>query len=106
MTSFEDRAAASERKFVLDAETLFRIRVRRNHLIGLWAAQLLGRGGEAAEAYAQGIVHLDFQKPPREIVLEHVAADLGDRASAAEISAKMEEFLLLAKMQLDDEAVL
>ena len=42
MTTFDERENAFEAKFALDSELQFKAEARRNKLIGLWAADLLG----------------------------------------------------------------
>ena len=44
MTTFDDREKAFEAKYRNDQEMLFRIQNRRNKLLGVWAAQLMGSG--------------------------------------------------------------
>jgi hypothetical protein len=56
MSGFDDREKGYERKFELDQELAFKVRARRNHLLGLWAAEKLGLTGEPAELYALGII--------------------------------------------------
>ena len=51
MTTFDEREKAFENKFEHDMELQFKARARSNKLLGLWAAGLLGKSGEAAEAY-------------------------------------------------------
>ena len=55
MSGFDDREKGYERKFEQDQELAFRVKARRNHLLGLWAAEKLGLKGEGAEAYANTI---------------------------------------------------
>ena len=52
MGSFDDRERAEEAKFALDQQTEFKVTARRNKLLGLWAADLMGLQGDDAEAYA------------------------------------------------------
>ncbi|NDH02760.1 MAG: DUF1476 domain-containing protein, partial [Marivivens sp.] len=52
MSTFDDREKAFEDKFAHDAEMQFKAEARRNKLLGLWAAELLGKSGEDANAYA------------------------------------------------------
>ena len=52
MASMDDREKAFENKFAHDEELKFRAMARRNKMLGLWAAEKLGKTGEAAEAYA------------------------------------------------------
>ena len=42
MTTFDKRKDAFENKFAHDAELRFKAEARRNKLVGLWAAGLLG----------------------------------------------------------------
>lgn len=104
MTTFDDRENAFESKFAHDAEMQFRAEARRNKLLGLWAAGLMGRTGDDAAAYAAEVVKADFEEAGHEDVVRKVASDLGGRASADEIRAKMNELLGVAKAQLMDEA--
>ncbi|MBC7133256.1 MAG: DUF1476 domain-containing protein [Roseovarius sp.] len=104
MTTFDDRESAFENKFAHDEEMKFRAVARRNKLLGLWAAELLGKTGEAANAYALEVVKADFEEAGHEDVVRKVAADLGDIADADTIRAKMEELLRVAKEQLVREA--
>jgi hypothetical protein len=50
MTSFDDREASFENKFKHDKELEFRAVSRRNKMLGLWAANLIGIHGAEAEA--------------------------------------------------------
>ncbi len=103
MTTFDDRERAYESKFALDAEMQFRANARRNKLLGLWAAGLLGKTGAEAEAYAVSVVKADFEEAGDDDVLRKVAGDLAGKATAGEIRAKMDELLAVAKSQLASE---
>ncbi|MBE0454211.1 DUF1476 domain-containing protein [Roseovarius autotrophicus] len=103
MTTFDERESAFENKFAHDEEMKFRAVARRNKLLGLWAAELLGKSGEDANTYALEVVKADFEEPGHEDVVRKVAADLGDIADADTIRAKMDELLLVAKAQLVKE---
>ena len=103
MTTFDDRENAFENKFAHDAEMQFRAEARRNKLLGLWAAELLGKSGEEADAYAKEVIKSDFEEAGDEDVYRKVSGDLGDKASEKEIRAKMSELLSVAKAQLMEE---
>jgi hypothetical protein len=75
MTTFEEREKAFERKFAHDEELRFKSTVRRNRLVGRWAAEKLGLAGEDAEAYAKSVVKADFEQPGDEDVLRKLRAD-------------------------------
>lgn len=104
MTTFDDRENAFEAKFAHDAEMVFKAEVRRDKLVGLWAAGLLGKSGDAAEAYASEVVAADLEQPGSDDVVAKLAADLSGKASEAEIRAKLAEMLPQAKAQLAREA--
>jgi hypothetical protein len=103
MTTFDDRENAFENKYAHDQEMQFRAEARRNKLLGLWAAEMLGKTGEAADAYAREVIKSDFEEAGHEDVVRKVVGDLGDKASADEVRAKMEQLLKVAKAQLLDE---
>jgi hypothetical protein len=103
MTTFDDRESAFENKFAHDEEMKFRAEARANKLLGLWAAGLLGKSGEDADAYAREVIHADFEEAGHEDVVRKVAGDLGDRSSPDEIRAKRAEMLVKARAQLVEE---
>lgn len=100
MSTFDDRENAFENKFAHDAEMQFKAEARRNKLVGLWAAELLGKSGDEANAYALEVVKSDFEEVGHEDVVRKLAGDLGDKATDAEIRAKMDEMLVEAKGQI------
>lgn len=104
MSTFDDRETAFEAKFAHDANMQFRAEARRNKLLGLWAADLLGKTGDEATAYALEVVKSDFKEAGDEDVYRKVAADLAGHADEATIRAKMGELVAVAKAQLLDEA--
>ncbi len=103
MSTFDDRENAFENKFAHDAEMQFKAEARRNKLLGLWAAELLGKSGDAAEDYAKEVVKADFEEAGDEDVYRKVAGDLGAKASEQEIRSKMSELMAVAKSQLLEE---
>ena len=103
MTTFDDRENAFENKFAHDAEMQFKAEARRNKLVGLWAAELLGMTGDEAEAYAKEVIAADFEEAGHEDVYRKLAGDLGDKVDEATIRAQMTACLSEAKAQLMDE---
>ena len=97
MSTFDERERAFENKFAHDEEMKFRAEARRNKLLGLWAAELMGKTGDDADAYAREVVKADFEEAGHEDVVRKVAGDLGDIADADTIRAKMDELLKIAK---------
>ncbi len=106
MGSFDDRDQAFENKFAHDKELLFKAVARRNKLLGLWAADKMGKQGEAAQAYAKEVVLADFDEPGDDDVLRKVAGDFSaaDIAiSEQEVRYEMDRLLILAKQQIVSE---
>ncbi|GAB4296651.1 MAG: DUF1476 domain-containing protein [Roseovarius sp.] len=104
MTTFDERENAFENKFAHDEEMKFKAEMRRNKLLGLWAAELLGKTGADADAYALEVVKSDFEEAGHEDVVRKVAGDLGDLADANTVRRKMDELLKVAKDQIMKEA--
>ena len=104
MTTFDDRENAFENKFAHDEDLRFRTEARRNKLVGLWAAGLMGKTGDAAAAYAKEVVVADFEEAGDEDVYRKLAADLGDLASETAIRTQMIELMVEAKRQIMNEA--
>lgn len=104
MSTFDDRESAFENKYAHDEEMKFKAANRANKLLGLWAAELLGKTGGDADAYAIEVVKADFEEAGHEDVVRKVAGDLGDIADADTIRAKLAELTPLAKQQVMTEA--
>tara|TARA_R110000787_G_scaffold4637_3_gene17453 strand:+ start:107 stop:424 length:318 start_codon:yes stop_codon:yes gene_type:complete len=103
MSTFNDRENAFENKFAHDADMQFKAEARRNKLLGHWAADLLGKTGEAAAEYAREVINSDFEEAGDEDVYRKVSGDLGDKADEATIRAKMKSLMAEAKAQLMSE---
>ncbi len=103
MSTMKDRENAFENKFAHDAEMQFKAEARRNKLLGLWAADLLGKTGDDADAYAKEVIKSDFEEAGDEDVYRKVSGDLGSKADEATIRAKMVSLMAEAKAQIYDE---
>ena len=104
MTTFDDRESAFENKYAHDEEMQFKAQARCNKLLGLWAAELMGKTGDDAAAYAKEVIIADFEEAGHEDVVRKVAGDLGDLADADTIRQKMAELIVVAKDQIMNEA--
>jgi len=100
MSVFEERERAFENKFVHDADLAFRAQARSNKMLGLWAAELLGKQGEIAQAYADAMVVEDIQTSNQEAVVSRVRNDLRGKATSGQIMSKIAELRLIAHEQL------
>ena len=76
MTTFDDRERAFETKFARDEEMAFRVTARRNRLVGVWAAGLMGLTPEETDAYAKAVVQADFEEAGEEDVVHKLLGDL------------------------------
>jgi hypothetical protein len=103
MSTFDDREQAFEAKFAHDAEMQFRAEARCNKLVGLWAAEILGKTGQDAADYAMTVVASDFEEAGHEDVVRKLAADLDGKVGADQIRAKLAATLPIAKSQLMSE---
>ena len=107
MTTFNDRENAFENLYAHDAEMQFKAEARRNKLLGIWAAELMGITGDAAAAYAKTVVIADLEEAGDEDVIRKVATDFADKGVAvsdAELRRQMQECLTEAKEQIINEA--
>ena len=103
MSTFDKREEGFEKKFALDEEQKFKAEVRRNKLLGLWAAEKLGMSADDANAYAKEVVSADFEEAGDQDVQNKVMNDLtakGVAVTAQEVRAKMDELMALAAVQV------
>ena len=107
MSSFDDRKRGEEAKFALDAATEFKVMARRNKLLGIWAAELLGLEGPAVEEYAKSVVISDLEEAGDDDVFRKVRSDFDAQSvdrSDQRIREHMAELLPIAREQILNEA--
>lgn len=100
MTTFDEREHAFENKFIHDEELKFKAEARRNKLIGLWAAELLGKTGDKAAHYAQEVIAADFKEAGEEDVFQKLSVDLGALSDERTIRSKMADLMAEARRQI------
>jgi hypothetical protein len=96
MTTFDKRQDGFEKKFAHDEELRFKAMARRNKLLGMWAAEKLGKSGADAEVYAKSVVMADFEEVGDDDVFRKVRADFdaqGVDQSDHQIRRTMDELL-------------
>ena len=106
MTTFDEREKAFEDKYKHDQQLQFKVEVRRNKLVGLWVAELLGLEGADAEAYAKEVVAADFEEPGIDDVVRKVMGDITAKnvdLSEHRLRKRMEELTEEAKQQIMNE---
>lgn len=107
MSDMDKRGASFESKFAHDAELKFKAEARRNKLLGLWAADLMGITGDAANDYAKEVIKSDFEEAGDEDVFRKVRADLDAKnidQSDHQLRRTMDEMMAKAIEQLESEA--
>ena len=106
MTTFDDREKAFEGAFSHDMELQFKARARKNKMLGLWAAGLMGKAGADAETYARDIVMADFEKPGDHDVIHTLMRDLaaaGQPADEHTIRKQADRLLVVTTQQVMTE---
>jgi hypothetical protein len=106
MTTFDERERAFENKFKTDEELRFKVSARRDRLLGLWAAQQMGKSGADADAYASDLVSIDVEKAGDDEVVDKVGNDLraaGMPVADHTVRARMHEFFETARKQVMSE---
>jgi len=103
MTTFHKREEAFEKKFALDEQQKFKVDVRRNRLLGLWAAERLGMAGDAAAAYAKDVVAADLEEAGDGDLVRKLLGDLSSKGVPVTeelIRAKINEFAARAAAEV------
>lgn len=106
MSGMDERRASFENKFAHDEDLRFRAVARRNKLLGLWAAEKLGKTSDEAQKYAAEVVRADFEEAGDEDVIRKVAADFSAASvsvSDAELRAQLQDLLEEAVKQVSAE---
>lgn len=104
MSTFDERESAFENKYAHDAEMQFKADARRNKLLGLWLAPLIG--AEDADAYARSVVVADLEADGYEDVIAKVMSDIqeaGANVTEAMVREKIVAFGAEAKAQIMNE---
>ncbi|WP_269581297.1 DUF1476 domain-containing protein [Roseibium sp. Sym1] len=107
MSTFDKREKGFENKFAHDEELRFKATARRNKLLGLWAAELLGYEGDKAQDYAKEVVRADFEEPGDEDVFRKIREDFDKNnvdQSDHQIRRTMDELMATAVDQVQNEA--
>ncbi len=107
MTLFGGREAAAEREFITKKRKDFKIEAKRDKLLGLWVAEMIGKSGGSADSYALEVVKSDLEEAGDDDVFRKVRQDLdaaGVDISDEDIRLKMAEFYEQAKALIEQQA--
>lgn len=94
MSGLTDREKAFEEKFAHDEALKFKAEARRNKLLGIWVAGLIGK--DDAEAYAREVIEADLSEAGDEDLFRKLRGDLdaaGVSVSDTELRTRMVDFL-------------
>jgi hypothetical protein len=103
MSEFDNREEAFEKRFAVDEEIAFKTLARRNKLLGLWLAQLLGRSGADADSYAGALVAAQVGISDADALFNKIQTELaqaGVEMSDNRIRRKMTEAMAQAKAEI------
>lgn len=103
---FRDREKSFEAKHKLDEELRFKAEVRRDKLVGLWAAAKMGLTGGEAEAYAKAVVVSDMDEPGVNDMVRKVMADFAERGvkvAESELRAEIDRQWAIAVEQVKED---
>ena len=103
MTTFDKREDSFEKKFAHDEALRFRAEARRNKMLGLWAAEKLGKSGADAETYSKEVIAADVAEQGEEDVYRKLRRDFdAGRVDMSEhrIRRAISEFMTQAVAQI------
>lgn len=103
MSTFDQREDSFEKRYVHDEELRFKAEARRNKLVGLWAAEKLGKTGAEAVAYAEKLVAAEVAADADAKVVAQVLADFkaaGVDQSEHQVRRTMDEMFARAKAEI------
>ncbi len=95
MKAFWERARAFEAKFARNEDLKFRAEVRRNKLMALWAADVLGKPD--ADSYSTDVMMAAVENPVHANIVNRLRDDLnaaGFNVRETELESRMQELMV------------
>ena len=92
MNTFEDRKKGYELKYLKDQEAQFKIRVKRNKFLGLWAAETVKP--ENIDEYVKKVRLSDLERPGDDDIIDKLLKDFENKSiniSREDILKKIDE---------------
>jgi len=105
MNNFDERKKAFEAKFIQDEELNFKLRARRNKLVGEWAAEQINKSGD--ENYIKAVRQSDLEKPGDDDIIDKIFNDFQElnlNITREDIIKKLQESEKSVKSQLFNES--
>ena len=103
---FDEREKGYEAKFKRDEELNFKIRARRNKLLGYWLAEKFDMRAEKIESYSKEIVMADLDEPGIGDVIKKVMTDIKARGltiTEKQVTDKISDFEAAAVREVTAE---
>jgi hypothetical protein len=103
MTTFDKREEGFEKQFAHDEDLRFKAIVRRNKMLGRWAAERQGLSGTEADTYAKEVVIADFEEAGEDDVFRKIRADFdakGIKLTDEDIRRQMYDLLAQAVTEI------
>lgn len=107
MSGIDKRGDAFEDKFAHDAALKFKAEARRNKLLGVWAADKMGKPADEVDAYCKEVIASDFEEAGDEDVFRKIRGDFdtaGVDQSDHQIRRTMQELMATAIEQIQNDA--
>lgn len=97
------REKAFEDLYAHDQELHFKVRSRRNKLVGLWAANKMGKTGDAADKYAMELVTSFLEREPLFFRVRDDFANNNVNVPEAEITKKILDYVNESRQYFMDQ---
>ncbi|WP_085908772.1 ATPase inhibitor subunit zeta [Kiloniella majae] len=106
MDALQELKEAHENKFKHEQDVLFKAKIRRNKLVGLWAAELMELSDSDAEKYAEELSELHIKDTGRDRLQVKIVDDFtryGVHKSEHRIERQIHDFMLQALESVKSE---
>lgn len=97
MTIFDRREEGFEAKFAHDQEQEFKVKARRNRIVGLWAGEQMGYDDKKCTKYAENIFEGSIDSSDQKIIdrifsdLENAGIDIKKEEIQKQLNVALEE---------------
>ena len=104
MTNFDEREKGFEAKFFHDQNIEFKIRSKRNNLLGQWAGEIIK--AKDIKEYIKEVRISDLEKPGDDDIIDKIFKDFGINGitiKREEIITKVDEFESIVRSDIKKE---
>ncbi|MBW8309286.1 MAG: DUF1476 domain-containing protein [Candidatus Paracaedibacteraceae bacterium] len=91
-----------EQRYANQEKHSFEINVKRDHKVGLWAAEMFGYGEEQAKRYAQDVIVADLEESGDEDIIRKLITDF-EIHGISMTRHEIEKQLLLAEEEVKSQ---